>query len=290
LEVLRERDRLRTELTASRDAGAKLGADLSAARLEQNRLAAALVSESASLVQLRKESGELKSDCDRLRAELESERAARAQEAARLGVEAEALRSSTAALEAQAALLAEEKKRTEEEKSRKLEEMTRTYEGLLKGMKAEVEKGEITISQLRDRLTVNLLDEILFDSGSAKVKARGTDVLKRVGEALKEVEDKAIVIEGHTDNVALKEELTRQFPTNWELSTARATSVVRYLQDRVGIDPTRLSAVGFGPHRPVDTNDTPEGRARNRRIEIKLMPLEAALIAPPAEKAQGPKP
>jgi chemotaxis protein MotB len=80
------------------------------------------------------------------------------------------------------------------------------------------------------------------------------------------------------------------FPTNWELSAARATSVVRYLEDAVGIDPRRLSAVGFGPNRPMDANDTPEGRARNRRIEIKLLPLDALLLTPVRKEPPPPRP
>jgi len=100
-------------------------------------------------------------------------------------------------------------------------------------------------------------------------------VLNRVGEVLKGLVDKAIVIEGHTDDVRISGDLAKRFPTNWELSTARATSVVRYLQEAAGIPPDRLSAVGFGPYRPVGPNDTSEGRARNRRIEIKLVPLES---------------
>jgi chemotaxis protein MotB len=111
-----------------------------------------------------------------------------------------------------------------------------------------------------------------------------------VGQILKGMEDKAIVIEGHTDSVPLRGELARVFPTNWELSAARATSIVRYLQDTVGVDPRRLSAVGFGPNRPLDTNDSPEGRARNRRIEIKLLPLDAPLLAPGQKEAPAAKP
>jgi len=146
-------------------------------------------------------------------------------------------------------------------------------------MKGEVAKGEITISQLRDKLTVNVLDEILFDSGSTQIKPRGLEVLKRVGDILHNVQDKMIVIEGHTDNVQISRELARKYPTNWELSTARATSVVRYLQDESRLDPERLSAVGYGLYHPVDSNDTAEGRQRNRRIEIKLIPIEATLVS-----------
>lgn len=190
----------------------------------------------------------------------------------------EALRNQLEQRNAEMADLARERDRLEREKREKLDEIARTYDGLVEGMKDEVARGRVTISQLRGQLSVNLLDEILFDSGSAAVKAEGRDVLARVGEVLKGIDDKAIVIEGHTDDRRISGELAGRFPTNWELSTARATSVVRYLQESVGIPPERLSAVGFGPYRPVGSNDSAEGRARNRRIEIQLVPLESPLL------------
>jgi chemotaxis protein MotB len=180
-------------------------------------------------------------------------------------------------LSAKAAALDAATKQAELEKQAKIDELKHTYDNLLDEMKTEVAKGEITISQLRDKLTVNVLDEILFDSGSTQIKPRGLTVLKRVGDILDNVKDKIIVIEGHTDNVQISRELAKKYPTNWELSTARATSVVRYLQDESKLDPERLSAAGYGLYHPVDTNDTPEGRQRNRRIEIKLIPTEASV-------------
>jgi chemotaxis protein MotB len=213
----------------------------------------------------------------------------------RLTAEVAALRARLEQAGAEIAALSLEKERLEREKREKLDEISRTYEGLVEGMKEEVQRGRVTISQLRGQLSVNLLDEILFDSGSATVKAEGREVLARVGQVLAGLDDKGIVIEGHTDDVRISGELARRFPTNWELSTARATSVVRYLQESAGIPPDRLSAAGFGPYRPVAPNDTPEGRARNRRIEIKLVPLESPLlrrpeIVTPEDAAQQPSP
>lgn len=197
-------------------------------------------------------------------------------------------RAEVATRDARLAVLEEQKAKVEQEKREKLDEISRTYEGLLEGLKDEVEQGRVTISRLQGKLSVNVLDEILFDSGSVAIKSAGKDVLKRLGELLEGVPDKAIVIEGHTDDVPISPELARRYPTNWELSTARAAAVVRYLQEDVGIAPERLSAVGFGPFRPVADNDTPEGRARNRRIEVKLIPLEAPLFASP-EKSEKPE-
>ncbi len=225
---------------------------------------------------------------DACRKDLEEERAARSRERLEARTRLEECRGSVADLRARLSVLEEEKRRVEQEKREKLQEIAGTYEGLLEGLKKEVEAGRITIQQLKGKLSVNVLDEILFDSGSAVIKPEGREVLQRVGEILKEQTDKGIVIEGHTDNVPISGKLAEVYPTNWELSTARATSVVRFLQDVVGIPPERLSAVGYGPYRPVASNDTPEGRARNRRIEIKLVPLETPLFqpAPPPEEPQ----
>ena len=151
-------------------------------------------------------------------------------------------------------------------------EMKHTYDDLVGLMEAEIKRGEVTISELQGQLTVNLVERILFDSGKADIKPGGLEVLRRVGGILKGVADKQIQVEGHTDNVPISPRLKETFPSNWELSTARATTVLRYLQDNAGIDGSRLSAVGFGQYRPRADNATPEGRAQNRRIQIVLVP------------------
>jgi chemotaxis protein MotB len=151
-------------------------------------------------------------------------------------------------------------------------EMKHTYDDLVGLMDAEIKRGEVTISELQGQLTVNLVERILFDSGKADIKPGGLEVLRRVGGILKGVADKQIQVEGHTDNVPISPRLQETVPSNWELSTARATTVLRYLQDNAGIDGSRLSAVGFGQYRPRADNATPEGRAQNRRIQIVLVP------------------
>ena len=126
-----------------------------------------------------------------------------------------------------------------------------------------------------------LLDEILFDSGETTIKPEGIQVLKRVGKVLLNVKDQTINIAGHTDNVPIGPDLVKQYPTNWELSAARATAVARYLQEKSGVDPSLISATGYGEYQPIASNETEEGRARNRRIEIVLMPKE---ITPSSRK------
>ena len=162
----------------------------------------------------------------------------------------------------------------------RIAQMKSTYDELVQKMETEIQRGEITISELQGKLTVNMVERILFDSGKADIKPAGLEVLKRVGDILKEVADKDIRVEGHTDNVPISPRLQQTFPSNWELSTTRATNVVHFLQDRVGIAGERLSACGFSQYSPVAANDTPEGRAQNRRIQIELVPLEAKVVKP----------
>lgn len=155
------------------------------------------------------------------------------------------------------------------------------YDALVKDLSKEVEKGQLQVRQYKDMLTVDLAEQIFFDSGRATLKAGGKEVLKKVGAALKGYQDKIIRVVGYTDNVPVAKPLQGKFPTNWELSVARATNVVRFLQD-VGVPPERMVASGRGEYDPVASNDTPEGRQKNRRIEIMLIDqsLESEMSKP----------
>jgi len=149
-----------------------------------------------------------------------------------------------------------------------------TYDELVRDMQAEIAQGQIQITRLADRLSVSMVDKILFPSGEADITPAGLRVLHRVGNVLKTTQGKVIRVEGHTDNVVISQRLKGTFPTNWELSTARASNVVRFLQDSVGIDPERLQAVGLSQYHPIASNTTASGRSQNRRIEIALLPME----------------
>jgi len=177
--------------------------------------------------------------------------------------------------------LSQEKAQAIAEKEKSIAELKKTYDSMVGAMQEEVEKGEVTITQLKDKLTLSMVEAILFDSGSSKVKKNGEKVLDRVAEILKKVTDKQIRIEGYTDNVPIGGALAEKFPTNWELSTARATNVVRYLQ-RDGIDPQLLGACGYSEYRPIALNNTEEGKAKNRRIEVVLTPKDFVKV--PAEE------
>lgn len=160
----------------------------------------------------------------------------------------------------------------------RLAKIKSTYDQLVGKLEDEINRGEVTISNLQGRLTVNLVERILFDSGKAEVKPGGLKVLLRVGDILKQSEGKVIQVEGHTDNVPISSRLIDTFPTNWELSTARAANVVHVLQKQVGIPGERLAVAGYGEFRPVADNSTPEGREQNRRIQIVLVPRDGRLV------------
>ena len=167
-----------------------------------------------------------------------------------------------------------EKERIEKEKQAEVDKLKSTYEDLVSDMKSEIEQGSIQITQLKDKLSVNMVDKILFNSGEADVNAAGKKVLDKVANVLKKVQNKQIRIEGHTDNIPIGGALKERFPSNWELSAARATTVARYLTESSGVNATIVSAAGYGQFRPIADNAKPEGRSKNRRIEIALVPLD----------------
>ncbi len=144
------------------------------------------------------------------------------------------------------------------------------YDALVADLNQEVQKGQLQVRRYKDMLTVDVAEQLFFDSGRAALKETGKEVLKKVADAIQSYEDKAIRVVGHTDNVPITGGLQKVFPSNWELSAARATTVVRFLQD-AGIAPERLLATGRAEYAPVAPNDNPEGRQKNRRIEITLI-------------------
>jgi chemotaxis protein MotB len=151
-----------------------------------------------------------------------------------------------------------------------MSEMKGTYDGLLAELKNEVAAGQVQIERLRDGIRVNLAQDILFATGSAELDGQGRDVLTRVSEQLAKVRHR-VEVEGHTDNVPIRGALAHTYPSNWELAGARAASVVRLFQEK-GVDQELLTAVSFGEIHPVASNADAEGRAKNRRIEIRLLP------------------
>jgi chemotaxis protein MotB len=154
---------------------------------------------------------------------------------------------------------------------RLLDDTKKTIETSLKD---QIEAQQIEVVEENDTLKVIFIDKILFDSGSAEINARGKELLQAMAGSLQDDYNREIIVEGHTDNRPLSANLQKRFPSNWELSTARAAAVVRFFQEDAGVKPERLSARGYSFYRPVAPNDTEEGRRQNRRIEIILATAE----------------
>lgn len=119
-------------------------------------------------------------------------------------------------------------------------------------------------------LLIRLLDATLFDSGKAEIRDEAKYIIEKITDVIKE-SNNSIRIEGHTDNVPIN---TERFPSNWELSTARAVNVLKYMIEIKDIEPSRLSAVGYGEYHPIDSNDTTESRQKNRRVDIMILKTE----------------
>ncbi len=209
---------------------------------------------------------------------LEEARKAAEQNAA----QALALKSDLDAAKAETVELNEKLTTAEKENAAALQ---RTKSTLEDEMRAALQSKDITISQLQGKLTVNILDHVMFDSGEAAVKAEGQEILRRLAAVLTAHTNRAIHVIGHTDNVPIRASARSRFPSNWELSTARATAAVRFLHEQAGVNPKQLGALGYGEFHPAADNATPEGRAKNRRIAVVILPEELAAARPkPAEQ------
>ncbi len=160
-------------------------------------------------------------------------------------------------------------------KEKELAALRSTHDELIGELKQEIEDKQVEVERIRDKLRVEMVDEVLFDSGEAELKPAGVAVLKKIGGVLARAE-RGIEVQGHTDNIPIRGVLARRFATNWELSAARAVNVARFFQEQAGIPPARLSATAQSEHQPRASNATEEGRKRNRRIEIMLVPLDVA--------------
>jgi len=153
-----------------------------------------------------------------------------------------------------------------------MKQMKSTYDTLVSELKEQIQKQEVTIKEFQESLSLNFIDRILFEFGKADLTPEGEKVLKKVGDALKNIKGKKVRVTGHTDPVPIRPDYMYKFPSNWELSAARAASVVRYFQEKIDLDPKEMEAVGRSFYQPEASNDTKEGRARNRRVEILIAP------------------
>jgi len=147
-----------------------------------------------------------------------------------------------------------------------------TYEALITDLEKQIENQEVTIEAFKDQISVTLVDRILFEFGKATITPEGEEILKKVGEILKNIQGKQIRIVGHTDNIPIMQEYRYKFPSNWELSAGRSSAVIRYFQKNIHLDPGNLEAVGRSFYEPIASNETSQGRAQNRRVEIIISP------------------
>ena len=153
---------------------------------------------------------------------------------------------------------------------------TKARESLTKSLQAEIAKGDVSVEQVGDKVTISLNDlvnQLEYEPGEAQIKPTGITILKQISEYLKQDTDNEILVEGHTDNQPIGPTLVKHYPTNQELSEARASLIVRYFVE-AGIDPGALTAIGYADTRPISNNAREEGRKRNRRIEIVLTPRQ----------------
>ena len=166
----------------------------------------------------------------------------------------------------------QQEKLTVLQKDEKISDLEKTRREIESSLKEQIAQKDIKIEEIEGRLKVTFVDKILFDSGSVTIKNKGQQALLSLADSFRNNPDQNIIVEGHTDDMKIGPALQQRFPTNWELSTARATAVVRFLQEKGSIAPERLTASGFSFYKPVAANDTEEGRRQNRRIEIIMVP------------------
>lgn len=155
----------------------------------------------------------------------------------------------------------------------------RQYRELAKRLASMVQSGKLKVKVRNGKMVIELANNILFESGKTEIKEEGQAALTELAAVLQSIANRAFLVTGHTDNVPIS---ASKYKSNWELSTARAVNVVQYLQD-AGVSPKNLAAAGYGEHDPVAPNETDEGKALNRRIEIVLMPNLDELPALPED-------
>jgi chemotaxis protein MotB len=202
------------------------------------------------------------------------------------------LKTAAGLAQTQAQSLTDEQKAELEEAKRAMadaQERAKLLDDLQTKFKKMIDSGHLKVTTRHGRIVLQLKTDVLFDTGEAEVKPAGKQALSEVAQTLKGVPGKRFQVAGHTDNTPISNETKKKYPTNWELSAARAISVVKLLtQD--GVDPASLSAAGYSLYDPVSANSPGEGQAKNRRIEITLVPNVADLVPPSAGPAPAAPP
>jgi len=252
---------------------ASLSDAIGASQDELGQKLKAVVAEKDELAKKLSETVKEKLSIERLKTIYQSAREKTSREVARLKNEREALMRKTAAVEGVLRKTGAEDKKAEEERAAALlktrEDMGSAADAVLK----EIQAGKAAVEQNGETFMITLEDVEIFDAGSAKVSEKGAGVLGRIGAALKAMPSKMIRVEAHSDNAPFKKGLLGGYAGHWELTAARATAATRWLHEHAGLDPARIAAAGYGEFRPAKPNDTPEGRAANRRVVFVVTPM-----------------
>lgn len=195
-----------------------------------------------------------------------------------------ALQKQVTDLQSQNTQLTQSTTQLTEEKGQ-LEAKSKQYEELTSSLNQQIQSGQVELTELKGKMTVKLKDKVVFGSGSAAINKEGRDALDAVAKAFQGLQGKTIIVAGYTDNVPVSSK--GHFKDNWDLSTERAVSVVRYLQTK-GVDPKMLGAAGFSEYRPLAANDSAAGKSQNRRIEIALTSADYTppVVDTPAQQGQ----
>jgi chemotaxis protein MotB len=159
-----------------------------------------------------------------------------------------------------------------------VQKMAQAFRDLALKLKSMVDSGKLSVSVRKGKMTLNLPDDVLFPSGSAQLKKEGKEAIQSLAQVLKNVGERDFLVAGHTDNVPVSK--SGAFKSNWDLATSRAVTVVKLLTDS-GVDPKHLTAAGYAEFDPIADNADKDGRAKNRRLEIILMPnIEELPVVP----------
>ena len=229
---------------------------------------------SQSLTMARRHSQQIETRVADLRAQLTGQQSQQSESAKKVQRLQRALENSrTRVRELQKNLVAVQKKLL------RFEDRIRFQIQLEKDMKAQLSRerrrGIVQVRREGDRVLISIASAILFRSGSAKIRSESKALLVKFSSLLRRYSNREVQVQGHTDNVQISDRLAERWETNWELSAARATRVLRYFVEVGNLDPRRVSGAGMGEFRPIADNDTREGRRTNRRIEIVIFPPDS---------------
>jgi chemotaxis protein MotB len=276
-----ERDRELASLRSGAGESSRLASQLSSTQAEKDSLAAELAASQASLAALQAGAG----DKDKLatelaaakqrNAEIEAQLAAAQSSGAadkdKLAAELAASNQRVADLEKQLADRDKQLAALRGDLSAEMAKLNEAQRGLVRALRPEIEQGNITVDLNNERLLINLTSSMLFGSGEDQLKPAGIDALKRVGAVLKDYPEYAVEVDGHTDNRPIRSALKKRFPTNKELSDARAANGITALAEG-GVSAEMITSAGYADTRPVAPNTTDEGRQKNRRVEVRVTP------------------